>query len=144
MTARRSQRFFQSPRYLNLAPLVFGSVALLLPLAVPVKADSPHTPAADQALVLGSLEIVQGAILLRFVPADGGLRLTGPGRGAFEIAGADHIWLPAEAHMANGAILVSTSLIQQPIVVRYHWQTLTAAVLFNSKGLPVAPFVAGN
>ncbi len=140
----QAQRFVQSPRRANLASMVLRSVALLLTLAVPVQADAPQTPAVDQAPVLSSSEIVQGAILLHFAAANGSLRLTGPGRGVFEIAGADHLWLPAEAHMVNGAIVVSTSLIQQPIVVRYRWRTLTAAVLFNSEGVPVAPFTAGN
>ena len=79
-------------------------------------------------------------MLLHFTHADGGLVLKSPGRGAFEIAGVDHIWFPAEAHLVNGVVVVSTSLVQQPTAVRYTWSSLAAATLFNSAGLPAAPF----
>jgi sialate O-acetylesterase len=62
------------------------------------------------------------------------------GRGAFEIAGADHTWFPADAHLVNGVVVVSTSLVQQPTAVRYKWSTSAAATLFNSAGRPAAPF----
>jgi hypothetical protein len=93
----------------------------------------------NQGPVLSSSEIAQGAVLLHFAHADGGLRLESSG-GAFEIAGADHIWFPAEAHLVNGVVVVSTSLVQQPIVVRYHWTSRKTAALFNGANLPAEPF----
>ena len=112
----------------------------------PPKVHSSNAPLeyqgtrGGQGPVLSSTEIAQGAMLLRFSQADGGLLLKGSGRGAFEIAGADHIWFPAEAHLVNGVVVVSTSLVQQPTAVRYTWSSLAAATLFNRAGVPAAPF----
>jgi len=105
-----------------------------------VPLESEGTPVGDRGPVLSSAEIAQGAMLLHFSRADGGLLLKGSGRGAFEIAGADHIWFPAEAHLVNGVVVVSTSLVQQPTAVRYSWSALADATLFNGAGLPAAPF----
>jgi sialate O-acetylesterase len=90
--------------------------------------------------VLSSTEIAQGAMLLHFSQDDGGLVLKGSGRGKFEIAGADHIWFPAEAHLVSGVVVVSTSLVQQPTAVRYTWSSIATAALFNRAGVPAAPF----
>jgi sialate O-acetylesterase len=97
-------------------------------------------PAGARGPVLSTPEIAQGAMLLHFTHADGGLLLKGSGRGAFELAGVDHIWFPAEAHLVNGVVVVSTSLVPQPTAVRYTWSSLAAATLFNNAGLPAAPF----
>lgn len=103
-------------------------------------AESQARPASDPGPALRSFEVAQGAILLHFPPAMGDLLLKGPGRGAFQIAGSDGKWLPADAHLANGVVVVSTSLIQQPVKVSYRWQGIASAVLFDGKGLPVKPF----
>ncbi len=72
-------------------------------------------------------------MLLHFAHAQGGLLLKSPGRGAFEIAGADHIWFPAEAHLVNGVVVVSTSLVQQPTAVRYTWSSLADAIAVQQR-----------
>lgn len=108
------------------------------PSDAPLRHDA--TPSGELSPALSSSEIAQGAMLLHFTHADGGLLLKGSGRGVFEIAGADHIWFPAEAHLVNGVVVVSTSLVQQPTAVRYTWSSLAAATLFNSTGVPAAPF----
>jgi hypothetical protein len=92
MTARKSQRSFASPRAL---PTRFTTTvcALLLSLT-PLAAQQSSTPSGGQGPVLSSSEIAQGAILLHFTHAEGGLRLKDSGRNSFEIAGADHTWFP--------------------------------------------------
>ena len=109
-------------------------------LTRPPRLASTRAHTGAQGPVLSSTEIAQGAMLLHFGNAEGGLLLKSSGRGAFEIAGADRIWFPAEAHLVNGVVVVSTSLVQQPTAVRYTWSSLAAATLFNSAGLPAAPF----
>jgi hypothetical protein len=96
--------------------------------------------AEDASPVLSASEIARGAILLRFTHADGGLILKSPDRGAFRIAGADHVWFPAEAHLVNGTVVVSSSLVQQPSAARYDWSSSADAALTNSAGLPAKPF----
>ena len=154
MTDRKSQGSATShrPACNRFTPAVCALLLSLTTLAAqqpstPPHVDAAHTPAehhgmpvGDQGPVLSSSEIAQGAILLHFSHADGGLRLKDTGRGAFEIAGADHTWFPADAHLVNGVVVVSTSLVQQPTAVRYTWSTFAAATLFNGAGLPAAPF----
>jgi hypothetical protein len=126
-------------RYLIVAIAVLALSFPVTPLAAQEPAQA--APAVgDRGPVLSSSEIQQGAILLHFAHADGGLRLDNPGRGAFEIAGADHVWFPAEAHLVNGIVVVSTSLVQQPIAVRYNWTNIKTAALFNGANLPAGPF----
>jgi hypothetical protein len=146
MTNRPSRRCFTSPRPLRtrFTPALWVLLVTLTPLAAEPPAasanvDPSHEPAGSRGPVLSSYEVVQGAILLRFSHAEGGLTLKHAGRGAFEITGSDHVWFPAEAHLVNGAVVVSTSLVQKPVAVRYHWSTAAAAALFNSEGQPAAP-----
>jgi hypothetical protein len=125
---------------LSLASLFAQQPAPANPDASPAAPERQGVPAGGQGPVLSSTEIAQGAMLLHFTHAEGGLVLKGSGRGVFEIAGADHIWFPAEAHLVNGVVVVSTSLVQQPTDVRYAWSSLAAAALFNRAGMPAAPF----
>lgn len=156
MTSRQSQRSIcsQRSRRIRFAAAFCLLLLSLTPLAAvaqqpaaPAKVDPVNTPdkqsggqAGGGGPVLSSSEIAQGAMLLHFINADGGLLLKSSGRGVFEIAGADHIWFPAEAHLVNGVVVVSTSLVPRPTAVRYTWSTLAAAALFNGAGLPAAPF----
>ncbi len=115
--------------------------ALAARIELPVNAqDSGRQDTAKHGPALGSFEVAQGAILLHFTNVDGGLRLKGSGRGTFQISGADHKWFTADAHLVNGVIVVSTSLVQQPSAARYTWQDPADAVLFNGSGLPAVPF----
>jgi sialate O-acetylesterase len=153
MTSPRSNRLCTSHRFprAGYSPILCALLLSLAPLFAqqppaansdPSSAAAEHQgePAGGRGPVLASSEIQQGAILLHFTNADGGLVLKTAGRGAFEIAGADHIWFPAEAHLVNGVVVVSTSLVQQPTDMRYSWSSLAAATLFNRAGVPAAPF----
>lgn len=143
MIAAKPQHTLTSQRP-SLTRLTLTACALLFSLTT-LTAKQPSAPlyslpSGDQGPAPSSFEIAQGAILLHFTHADGGLRLEGAGREAFQIAGADHIWFPADAHLVNGVVVVSTSLVQQPTDVRYTWQVPADARLFNGVGLPAAPF----
>lgn len=148
LTSQRSSLIRLTPAcllLLSLTPLVAQQ-----PSAPPYShpsgalAERQGPPVADQGPALSSFEIAQGAILLRFTHADGNLRLEGLGREAFQIAAADHVWFPADAHLVNGIVVVSTSLVQQPTAVRYAWQAPADARLFNGAGVPAAPFRTDN
>ncbi|AXC10123.1 Sialic acid-specific 9-O-acetylesterase [Acidisarcina polymorpha] len=97
-------------------------------------------PIPDQGPTLVSSEIATSAILLRFSHADGGLVIRGNAPGAFQIAGADRKWIWADAHIVDGVVVVSSSLVQFPTQVRYAWQSNPNATLFNGIGLPASPF----
>jgi sialate O-acetylesterase len=63
----------------------------------------------------------------------------------FEIAGADQQFHYAKAWVENGNLVVFSEKVQQPVAVRYCWSDDPNDVnLFNSEGLPAAPFRTDN
>ncbi|MET0462419.1 MAG: sialate O-acetylesterase [Chitinophagaceae bacterium] len=60
----------------------------------------------------------------------------------FEIAGADKRFYPAQALIISGGkVKISSSSVARPVAVRYAWADDAGnANLFNSEGLPAAPF----
>lgn len=79
-------------------------------------------------------------IVVTFNHTDGGLiARDGPVRG-FYIAGADHRWLPAEAHIEHDTVVLSHRQIAAPLAVRYAWEDNPDCNLFNGAGLPASPF----
>ena len=96
---------------------------------------------AYQGPTFVSAEPLSGtAIRLHFAHAEGGLVVKGSNPGEFEIAGEDHVWHWADAHIFGDTIIVSSSDVPNPKAVRYAWQSNPAATLYNSAGLPATPF----
>lgn len=60
--------------------------------------------------------------------------------GAFEIAGKDHVFHPAQARLVDGKIHVSSSVVSEPLALRYAWRAGPHPILFSESGLPAAPF----
>ncbi|PTX95709.1 sialate O-acetylesterase [Opitutus sp. ER46] len=79
------------------------------------------------------------ALRVTFTHADG-LRLRNPAAQSFEVAGADRVFVPAEAKVAGDALIVSAASVPAPVAVRYAWRNAPDATLFNAAGLPAAPF----
>ena len=67
--------------------------------------------------------------------ARGGGALTG-----FTVAGADGNFVPAEARIDGGTVLVSSAQVPNPIAVRYAWADDPQCNLVNQAGLPASPF----
>jgi len=93
-----------------------------------------------QGPTLASTDILGTAIRLHFANAEGGLVVKGIKPGEFAIAGADHKWYPADAHVFGDTIIVSSSSVQTPRAVRYAWQSNPTADMYNRAGLPMVPF----
>ncbi|HVG26440.1 MAG TPA: hypothetical protein VM865_02450, partial [Acidobacteriaceae bacterium] len=88
-----------------------------------------------------SVEPLSGtALRLHFAHAEGGLVVKGDKPEEFEIAGADHVWHWADAHVFGDTVIVSSSEVQDPKAARYAWQSNPAATLYNQAGLPAVPF----
>lgn len=66
------------------------------------------------------------------------------GRVSFEIAGEDKKFVPAQARIDGGSIVVSAEQISTPVAVRYAWRNSPDARIFNGAGLPAAPFRSDN
>ena len=87
-----------------------------------------------------SAERLPGSIRIHFTHTDGGLVVKGAKLEEFSVAGADHIWHWAEAHLEGDTVVVSSPQVPNPLEVRYAWQSNPAATLFNGAGLPAVPF----
>jgi sialate O-acetylesterase len=70
--------------------------------------------------------------------------LTGKGGAltGFEIAGADHNFVKADARIEGDHVVVSGSTVQNPKYVRYGWLNAPELNLFNRAGLPASPFTS--
>jgi len=93
---------------------------------------------------LKSVERLPTSIRLHFFHTDGGLVAKGGKLEEFSIAGEDHKWFWADAHIEDDTVVVSSPKVANPKEVRYAWQSNPAATLFNGAGLPAAPFRTDN
>jgi len=58
----------------------------------------------------------------------------------FEVAGADGAFVPATAQQNGNTIILAAAGVTTPRAVRYAWADNPPATLFNTAGLPAAPF----
>ena len=71
-----------------------------------------------------------------------GLTAHGQPIDAFEIAGDDHHFVPAQARIDGETVVVSASAVPHPVYVRYGWMSVVANNLFNAAGLPTSTFTS--
>ncbi|MEO7768948.1 MAG: sialate O-acetylesterase, partial [Ferruginibacter sp.] len=71
-----------------------------------------------------------------------GLLASDKGLFGFEIAGADKLYVPAQAKIVNEKIVVSSPSVAAPVYVRYAWSDGAGAGLFNKEGLPASTFTS--
>lgn len=83
---------------------------------------------------------LKGAIRIHFSHTDGGLAVKGGKLEEFSVAGDDHKWHWADAHIEGDTVVVSSPEVPKPQEVRYAWQSNPAATLYNGAGLPAVPF----
>jgi sialate O-acetylesterase len=58
----------------------------------------------------------------------------------FEVAGADHRFVLAEAHILDDSILVHSAALDSPRYVRFGWTSVVTNSLYNLTGLPASTF----
>ncbi|MGN6368806.1 MAG: sialate O-acetylesterase [Phycisphaerae bacterium] len=103
------------------------------------RADIPE----DTGPVLVSCEEKNDTLSLQFTHADGGLVNHGKeGLSAFAVCGAEHQWHWAKGTIQNDTVLVTCDEVKDPVKVRYAWADWPATPLYNTAGLPAAPFEA--
>ncbi|HEX4311823.1 MAG TPA: sialate O-acetylesterase [Acidobacteriaceae bacterium] len=61
---------------------------------------------------------------------------------AFEVAGEDHHFVPAQARIDGETVIVSASNVAHPLYVRYGWMGVVTNNLFNAAGLPASTFTS--
>ncbi len=87
------------------------------------------------------MKIKGSQAILTFDNDDGGLvSKEGQPLTWFTIAGADGKFVPAEAVITNGTVVVSSPDVAKPVAVRFAWSEVAQPNLFNQAGLPAVPF----
>jgi sialate O-acetylesterase len=99
---------------------------------------------AYRSPVYKDMKIDNNSIMIAFTNAPHGFTSFGEEITGFEIAGADHIFHPAQAKIFHEAILVQSHEVSNPVAVRYVFKDWAAGNLYNTAGLPVAPFRTDN
>ncbi|MDH3322678.1 MAG: sialate O-acetylesterase [Flavobacteriaceae bacterium] len=87
-----------------------------------------------------SLEKSENKLIVTFDHVGTGLHQADTVLTGFEIAGADKVYLPAQAMIVGDKVEVSNSSIATPKYVRYAWRDTSEASLFNREGLPASSF----
>lgn len=59
---------------------------------------------------------------------------------AFELAGEDKVFHPAQAAVDGQTLLVSSDQVSKPVAVRYAWHNYPPVPLYNGANLPAPPF----
>ena len=89
--------------------------------------------------VFKTFEKSGNALLLQFDYSDG---LYLDGTGGFEICGADGRFVPAMPEVVNNEVKISSPEVAEPVGARYGWFNWGEISLFNTAGLPAAPFTS--
>jgi sialate O-acetylesterase len=87
-----------------------------------------------------SMSIEKNKIRISFDNVPAGLKSSGKEITAFEIAGADKVFKPANVKIDGNTVLVWSKEVKIPVAVRFSFSNDAIGNLFNSEGLPVAPF----
>jgi sialate O-acetylesterase len=87
-----------------------------------------------------SYRINGSKVAISFTHTDKGLvAKDGPLKG-FEIAGADKLYVPAQAEIVGETVMVFSPQVPAPVAVRYGWTNVPDVNLFNTADLPASPF----
>jgi len=87
-----------------------------------------------------SMKIDGAKIRLTFEHVGGGLVAKGEKLQGFAIAGADKVWVWADATIDGAAVVVTSPQVTAPTAVRYAWADNPVCNLYNDAGLPATPF----
>jgi sialate O-acetylesterase len=90
--------------------------------------------------VYKSLMIDKNLATVSFENAANGLSSFGRPIAAFEVAGADKIFYPANAKITGAGVVVQSDQVEVPVAVRYAFKDWVIGDLFNTEGFPASPF----
>jgi sialate O-acetylesterase len=94
--------------------------------------------------VFDAMENKDGGLHLKFKNTYNGIYAYN-GLEAFEIAGSDKVFYPANAKIVDRkAVLVSSDKVPNPVAVRYAWDNWVIGTLYNTNLLPASSFRTDN
>jgi sialate O-acetylesterase len=105
-------------------------------------AKAYHRALESSGPTLEAIQSFGGSVRLQFTHAGKGLSDRGFPLTAFEVADADGRFLPATAQIDGNWVYLSADKVAVPRTVRYACGRAPMGLLYNSDGLPAAPFEA--
>lgn len=87
-----------------------------------------------------SMSVKGNVAIVSFDNASNGLTSFSKELQNFEIAGADKVFHPAKASLNGSSVSVSSSLVKEPVAVRYAFKDFVVGDLFSTEGLPASSF----
>jgi len=94
--------------------------------------------------VFKSMTVDKDIANLSFDHAENGLSSFGKPLSAFEIAGEDKIFYPANAKITGKGVSLQSEQVKVPVAVRYAFKDWVIGDLFNTEGFPASPFRTDN
>ncbi len=85
------------------------------------------------------IKIEKNKVIVSFDYADG-LYFKNKISNQFEVAGADGVFVPAEASIKNNQVILISKKVPNPAKVRFAWGNTTQSDLFNKANLPASCF----
>jgi sialate O-acetylesterase len=77
-----------------------------------------------------------------FTHTTGGLKTSSGPLTGFEVAGADHHFVPATAQINGDTVVLTAEGVTSPKYARYGWANFPIVNLVNGEGLPASPFTS--
>ena len=90
--------------------------------------------------VLKTATLEGNTVRVRYDHLGGGLVVKGGKLEGFALAGAERKWVWADAKLDGNDVLVSSSSVKEPKLLRYDYVDVPRYRLWNKAGLPAAPF----
>lgn len=110
----------------------------LASLALSKTYNIPNLP--WQYPMYSNMSIEKNKVKISFTNADNGLMVKGDTLKGFYIAGADKVFVPAQAKIVGNTVVVSNKIIKEPVAVRFGFTSASIPNLFSKEGLPVNLF----
>ncbi|WP_343618190.1 sialate O-acetylesterase [Flavobacterium sp.] len=86
-------------------------------------------------------KIEKNKVIVSFDYADG-LYFKDKKSNQFEVAGADGVFVPAQASIKNNQVILTSKKVVNPTKVRFAWGNTTQSDLFNKANLPASCFTS--
>jgi len=110
-------------------------------LALLALANTYHIPGVvAEGPVFRSLKVKGSVATVAFSSASSLVSKDGQPLTSFTVAGADGVFVPAQARLKGQQVLVSAAQVLHPVAVRFGWNEVAQPNLFSAAGLPARPF----
>jgi sialate O-acetylesterase len=109
-------------------------------LAIAARALAYGQPLEYSGPLYKRAKVSDGKMTIYFTHAASGLTSWEQPLKGFTIAGADKVFVPAQAEIKGQTVVVSSPEVAAPVAVRYGWANVPDCNLYNVAGLPASPF----